>query len=90
MTTVSRVPSVLPWEDGTLQVWHHAEMTTISRADTSYVIVRSVRISGITSVVVFSDNIVLALSLRQRELTLSVSYPQTELVAAQRTEECSN
>jgi hypothetical protein len=30
LTTVGRIPGVLPWEYGTLQMRHHAEMTTIS------------------------------------------------------------
>jgi hypothetical protein len=30
LTTVGRIPSILPWEYGTLQMRHHAEMTTIS------------------------------------------------------------
>jgi len=26
---VGWIPSVLPWEDGTLQVWHHGQVATV-------------------------------------------------------------
>ena len=37
-------------------------------------------------IVVFGNHVVSAFFFRKRELALSVGYPQTELVAAQRTE----
>ena len=83
IAAVSGIPGVLPGEYGTLQVRHHAEMTTVSRADTGYVVVRTIRISGIASVVVLGNYVIRALCFWQREFSLSVSYPQTELVAAQ-------
>ena len=65
VAAVSGIPGVLPREYGTLQVRHHAEMTTIGRADTCYIVVRTVRISGVAGIVVLSNYIVSALSLRQ-------------------------
>ena len=65
VAAVSGIPGVLPWEYGTLQVRHHAQMTTVLRADTCHVIVRTVRISGIASIVVLSNYVVSALSLGQ-------------------------
>ena len=47
LTTVSEIPSVLPREDGTLKVRHHSKVTAVCRADTSYVIVRAVRVARI-------------------------------------------
>ena len=65
IAAVSGIPGVLPGEYGTLQVRHHAEMTTIGRADTCHIVVRTIRISGIASVVVLSNHVVSTLSLGQ-------------------------
>ena len=81
--TVTRIPCILPREDSTLEVWHHCEMTTVFRADTSHVVVAAVRIGWITMIVVFSDDVILVCCLWQRELALSVSHPDAELVPAQ-------
>ena len=74
---VGRIPGVLPGEESTLQVRHHTEMTTVGRADTCHVVVGSVRIGGITGVIVLGNHVVAALWLRQMELTLTVSHPKT-------------
>ena len=65
IATVSWIPCVLPGEYGTLQVRHHAEMTAIGRADTCHIVVRTVRISGIASIVVLRNHVVSTLSLGQ-------------------------
>ena len=65
LTAVSGIPSALPGEDGTLQVGHHAEMTTIGRADAGNIVGGTVRISGIAVIVVLGNDIVSALSFGQ-------------------------
>ena len=59
-------------------------MATVFRTDTCYVVIRAVRIGRITMIVVFCNHVVSAFFFRKRELALSVGYPQTEFVAAQR------
>ena len=65
IATVSGIPGALPGEEGTLQVGHHAEMTTIGRADAGNIVGGTVRISGIAVIVVLGNDIVSALSLGQ-------------------------
>ena len=59
-------------------------MTTICRAYTCHVIIRSVRIGWICCIVVFSYNVILILRLRHIETTLTVSHPNTEFITTQR------
>ena len=61
-------------------------MTAIGRADTSHVVSRSIRIAGILSVVVLSNNVVVVLRFGQVETALSVSHPDAKLVTTERTE----
>ena len=65
VAAVSGIPGVLPGEYGTLQVRHHAEMTTIGRADTCHIVVRTVRISRIASIIVLSNHVICALCFWQ-------------------------
>ena len=61
-------------------------MATVSRADTGYIVVGTVRISGITVMIVLGNDVIRALCFRKREFALSVSYPDAQLVAAQTSE----
>ena len=78
---VSRIPAVLPREDGTLQVGHHCEMAPVLRADAGYGVIGAVRVAGILRIVVFRHNVVLVFALRQVELALSVGNPDAKAAA---------
>ena len=80
------IPGVLPWEDGTLKVWHHCEMTTVGAADSCHVIVRTVGVAWIFSVVVLCNDIVVVLRLWHIEASLAVGHPDTQFAAAESTE----
>ena len=84
--SVLRIPGVLPGEDGTFQVRHHTEMTSVSRADACHVVVAAIRVGGIAVVVVLRDDVVVALLAGQMELSFSMSHPDAELRATQRAE----
>ena len=77
---------MLPREDGTFQVWHHGQVATVSRCDTSHIVGGTVRVAWIARVVIFRHDVIVLLSLGQTEVAFSVSHPQTELAAAQRAE----
>src|SRR5574344_820876 len=83
---VKRVPGILPREDGSFQVRHHGQMTTVGTADTGNGIIASVRIPGIFVIVVFGNDIVFVFAARQRETSFTVRNPKTKFVAAQGTE----
>ena len=77
------IPGTLPGEDGTLQMGHHGEMATVSRADTSHLIVGTIGVGRISCMVVLGYDMRVALSLRKSELSFSVSNPYTELAAGE-------
>ena len=87
LQTVSWIVCHLPREDSTLKVWHHCKVTAVSRTKSCYVIVGTVRVCRIAFIVVLGNYAVLTFRTWQTELALSVCYPDTELVAAERTEE---
>ena len=84
--TVGWVVSVLPWEDGTLQVRHDSQVAAIGAGNTCYRVVGTVRIAGILIVGVLGHDIVVVFVVRQGELAFAVSHPDAQLAATQRTE----
>ena len=80
------IPGVLPWEDGTLEVRHHGQMTTVGAADTSHIVVGAIGVGRIAGVVVLGNHVVSTLGLGQMELSFAVSHPDAEFRTAQRTE----
>ena len=61
-------------------------MTTVGRTDASHIEVGTVRVGRIAVVVVLRNHVVVALTARQRELALAMSYPQAQLGTTERTE----
>ena len=84
---VERVVTALPGEDTTLQVGHHSYMAAISAGDTGDVVCRTVGVGRIAGIVVLGHDVVAALLVGEGKLTLTVSYPDTVLGTAERTEE---
>ena len=61
-------------------------MTTVGAADSCHVVVRTVRVTGIFSVVVLCNDIVVVLRLWHIEASLAVGNPNTKFAAAESTE----
>lgn len=72
------IETALPWEDGTLKVRHHSQMTTVGRSNSGNSAWRAVGVGGIGLVGVLSYNIILISRFGQIELALSVSNPDTK------------
>ena len=86
LTATAWIPTILPWEDGALQVGHHGKMTTVGTAYTSHVVVGTVGVARIFGVVVFCHYIIVVLGLRQIETTFAMSYPYTQFATAEGAE----
>ena len=78
--------TALPWEDGTFRVWHDSQVTTVLASHGSYTIWWTVRVTWVFVVRELSYYIVFVFRQRQMELTFTVSYPCTNLEAAEWTE----
>ena len=75
---VGWICSTLPWEYSTLWVRHHSHVTAIRTCKSSHIVIRTVWISRITLVCILSNDVVLLGIIRKRELTLTVSNPNTK------------
>ena len=61
-------------------------MATVSRRNASHSVVATVGVSGVVGIAIFQCDVVVFFVYRQRELTLAVGYPDTQLRANQRAE----
>ena len=80
------VSATLPGEARALEVRHHSQMATISRADTCHAVIATVGIARVFVVAILQDNVVLVLCFGQGELAFAVCHPDAEAVAAEAAE----